>query len=77
MVASTLQKTLSSTIKGGNPLAQSQLSSPLQDSGSLDRFPHSELTPVIGREYTGLQLTDILNSENSDRIIQDFAVTGK
>ena len=33
--------TLSSTIRDGNPLAQSRLSSPLQDSGSLDQFPHS------------------------------------
>ncbi|KAF3401599.1 Alpha-ketoglutarate-dependent taurine dioxygenase [Penicillium rolfsii] len=75
MVAPTLQTTTSSTITGGNPVAQSRLSGALQDSGSLDRFPHSELTPVIGREYTGLQLADILNSKNSDQIIQDFAVT--
>ncbi|OKP06971.1 Alpha-ketoglutarate-dependent taurine dioxygenase [Penicillium subrubescens] len=75
MVAPILQTTSSSTIKGGNPAAQSRLSSPLQYSGSLNSFSHSDLTPVIGREYTGIQITDILKSENSDQIIQDFAVT--
>lgn len=77
MVAPILQTTSSSTIKGGNPAAQSRLSSPLQYSGSLNSFSHSDLTPVIGREYTGIQITDILKSENSDQIIQDFAVTGE
>jgi hypothetical protein len=77
MVAPVLQTTLSSTIKGGNPAAESRLSSPLQDSGALNGFSHSDLTPVIGREYTGLQITDILKSENSDQILKDFAVTGK
>lgn len=77
MVAHVLQTPVSSTIRGGNHLAQSRLSHPLQDSGSLSHFSYSDLTPAIGREYTELQITDILKSENSDGIIQDFAVTGE
>jgi hypothetical protein len=77
MVAPILQTAVSSAIRGGNPSAQSRLSRPIQDSGSLNGFPYSDLTPVIGREYPELQITDILKSGNSDRIIQDFAVTGE
>ncbi|CEJ61974.1 Putative Function: YLL057c of S. cerevisiae plays a role in sulfonate catabolism [Penicillium brasilianum] len=74
MVAPVTGRTVSSTGRDTHQ-AQSRLSRPLQDSGSLSQFPRSDLTPVIGREYTGLQITDILNSGDSDRIIQDLAVT--
>ncbi|KAL4889706.1 hypothetical protein BDV59DRAFT_210132 [Aspergillus ambiguus] len=45
---------------------------PLKYSGSLDEYKSFDVTPVIGREFTDLQLTDILND---DRKIQDLAIT--
>jgi hypothetical protein len=49
---------------------------PLSLSGALDRFEHSESTPVIGREYADLNLVnDILNAKDSDELIRDLAIT--
>ena len=60
-------------IVGGNSTARSRLSVPLVYSGSLDSFKHQDLTPVIGREYEGLQVTDLLSQ--GDILIRDLAVT--
>jgi hypothetical protein len=62
-------------IRGGHEQARPSISQPLQYSGSLDGYSKSDLTPVIGREYTGLQVADILKSEESDRLITDLAAT--
>lgn len=62
-------------IRGGHEQARPRISQPLQYSGSLDGYSKSDLTPVIGREYSGLQVADILKSEESDRIITDLAAT--
>jgi hypothetical protein len=49
---------------------------PLSPSGALDRFKHEETTPVIGREYIDVNLVnDIINTENSDDLIRDLAIT--
>ncbi|GFF31401.1 putative alpha-ketoglutarate-dependent sulfonate dioxygenase [Aspergillus udagawae] len=63
------------TIRGGHEQARPSISQPLEYSGSLDSFSHLDLTPVIGREYTGLQVVDILSSSECDRLIRDLAVT--
>jgi hypothetical protein len=47
---------------------------PLKYSGSLDEYNSFDVTPVIGKEFTDLQLTDILNDEQK---IRDLAITGK
>ncbi|KAJ5167054.1 tfdA family taurine dioxygenase [Penicillium canariense] len=65
----------STTIRGGNEQSRPRISQPLEYSGSLDSYSHSDLTPVIGREYRGLQVADILQSEECDRLIKDLAVT--
>jgi hypothetical protein len=62
-------------ILGGHASAQSRLLKPLSYSGSLDHFKHQDVTPVIGREFEGLQVTDLLNG--SDEVIQDLAITSK
>lgn len=64
-----------STIRGGNDLARPRIAKPLEYSGSLDSYTHSEVTPVIGREYRGLQLVDIMQSKDCDRLIKDIAIT--
>jgi hypothetical protein len=64
-----------SHIVGGHPKARTQLTKPLVYEGSLDRFTHRDLTPVIGREYEGLQVTELL-AANNEQLIKDLAVTG-
>lgn len=64
-----------STFKGGNEEAQPRISQPLEYSGSLDSYSHNDLTPVIGTEYKGLQIADILKLEQCDQFIKDLAVT--
>lgn len=61
-------------IVGGDPCARSRLQEPLVYSGSLDNFKHQDLTPVIGREFEGLQVTDLLRW--GDAMIKDLAITG-
>ncbi|BDD56716.1 hypothetical protein MPDQ_000141 [Monascus purpureus] len=45
---------------------------PLQYSGTLDEYHHFETTPVIGTEFSDLQLADILDD---DAKIRDLAIT--
>ncbi|OLN88596.1 putative alpha-ketoglutarate-dependent sulfonate dioxygenase 2 [Colletotrichum chlorophyti] len=60
-------------IVGGSAEARPRLSKPLVYSGSLDTYKSSDLTPVIGREYEGLQVVDLLKAD--DQVIKDLAVT--
>lgn len=50
---------------------------PLKPTGALDKFTHSEVTPVIGRLYPTIQLSDLLKAENSDELIRELAIIGK
>jgi hypothetical protein len=63
-----------STYREGNEEPQPRDS--IKYSGSLDSYSQNDLTPVIGTEYEGLQVTDILESDQCDRLIKDLAVTG-
>ncbi len=62
---------------GEDARARTRCDKPLVYSGSLDSYAHRDLTPVIGREYDDLQVTDLLESSDSNRLIKDLAVTGK
>jgi hypothetical protein len=64
-----------SDIVGGHPKARTQLTKPLEYSGTLNRFTYREMTPAIGREYEGLQVTELL-AANNEELIKDLAVTG-
>ncbi|KAJ3054394.1 hypothetical protein HK097_001945 [Rhizophlyctis rosea] len=47
----------------------------LKNSGALDKYPHSTVTPAIGTEFApGIQLVDLLKAENSDDLIRDLAL---
>ncbi|KAK0391588.1 hypothetical protein NLU13_1088 [Sarocladium strictum] len=61
------------SIIGGHPDSRSQLAQPIAYTGSLDRFTQADITPVIGREYEGLQIRDLLKWD--DVMIRDLAVT--
>lgn len=57
--------------------ARTRLEKPLEYSGSLDSYQNSDLTPVIGREYYGLQVAEIIAAENSDVLVRDLAATSQ
>jgi len=44
---------------------------PLKYSGSLDEYEYFEVSPIIGREYTNLQLSDIQHDEQK---LKDLAI---
>lgn len=62
----------SSNIVGGNDIARPQVNR-LTYSGNLEKYSYNDLTPVIGREFEGLQVTDLLQAD--DDTIKDLAVT--
>lgn len=50
----------------------------LKLSGALDQFDFEETTPVLGREFTNLNIVDdILNASNADELLRDLAITSK
>jgi len=58
-------------------IARTRLRAPLPYTSLLGSYKHFDSTPVIGREFEGLQVVDILAASNSDALIRDLAVTGK
>ncbi|KAH6643420.1 alpha-ketoglutarate-dependent sulfonate dioxygenase [Truncatella angustata] len=49
---------------------------PLRLSGALEKFKYEETTPVIGREYVGVNIVDdLLNADNADDLLRDLAIT--
>lgn len=57
------------------PAVESQHKEPLKLSGALDHFEHFDVTPVIGREFIGVNLAKWLRASNSDELIRDLAIT--
>ncbi|KAG4419595.1 hypothetical protein IFR04_007297 [Cadophora malorum] len=43
------------------------------NSGSLNKFSQRDLTPIIGREFEGLQVRDLLKADG--QLIKDLAIT--
>ena len=66
---------LDSTMRGGNPKARTRCIKPMVNSRSLDKYNYFDVTPVIGRQFENLQVTDILKSE--DQVVKDLAITGE
>lgn len=48
---------------------------PLKQTGILDQYESFDVTPVIGREFPKANLVEWLQSENSDSLIRDLAIT--
>lgn len=65
---------IDSTLIGGNAEARTRCLKPMVNSGSLDKYKHFDVTPVIGREYADLQVTELLKGDA--QLIKDLAVTG-
>ncbi|KAK1847294.1 tfdA family taurine dioxygenase [Colletotrichum chrysophilum] len=70
---SAISNDTEANIVGGNAQARPRLSKPLVYSGTLDNYKNADITPVIGREYEGLQVVDLLKAD--DQVIKDLAVT--
>ncbi|CAK7212873.1 hypothetical protein SCUCBS95973_001608 [Sporothrix curviconia] len=47
---------------------------PLQQTGILDQFAYFEVTPCIGREFSGVSLVDWLRAPNADELLRDLAI---
>lgn len=60
-------------IRGGNIKAWTRCRQPIPNTGSLEKYKSQDLTPVIGTEFEGLQVTELLNG--NDEVIRDLAVT--
>jgi hypothetical protein len=74
---SLISSTPPPSILGGHEKARPRVSEPLVYSGSLDAYKHADATPTIGREISGVQIKNLLNSPDSDSLIRDLAITGK
>ncbi|KAH7235684.1 peptidase family M1-domain-containing protein [Fusarium tricinctum] len=73
MPSAAPETVLSDSIIGGHAESRPRLSEPLTYTGSLDAIPQLDVTPVIGREYNGLQIRDLLKWDETH--IRDLAVT--
>ncbi len=58
-------------------LPETQHREPLKLSGALDHFESFEVTPVIGREFVGVNLAKWIRAPNSDELLRDLAITSK
>jgi hypothetical protein len=50
---------------------------PLKPTGTLNSFESFDATPVIGREFTNVNLKEWLRTPNSDEILRELAITSK
>ena len=64
-----------SAFRGGHIEARTRNTEPLIYSGTLDKYQNRDLTPIIGREFNGLQVRDLLNSSDRRQRIKDLAIT--
>ena len=67
----TVQSSKGEQTKGEAPKA------PLKLKGVLDEFKSFDVTPVIGREYSNVDLSEWLRAPNSDELLRDLAITSK
>ncbi len=73
MGSTAVTTSMPDSIFGGNAVSRPRLSSPITYSGALDgAIEHQvDVTPVIGREITGLQIRQLNKSDDSH--IRDLA----
>jgi hypothetical protein len=49
---------------------------PLKRNHTLDKHEHFEVTPSIGEEFSGVQLSDLVHADNKDELLRDLAILG-
>lgn len=74
IMSSTSTTTLLANDEAHLALSVRASTEPLVPTGVLDKYEHVDLTPVIGREYPNVQLTDLLKAENADELIRELAI---
>jgi len=55
-------------------LKASSFKEPLKSTGSLDKYTSIDITPVIGTEYTQVNLVELINAPNADELLRDLAI---
>jgi hypothetical protein len=51
---------------------------PIKRNGSLDKYEHFEVTPIIGEEFSGgVQLRELVHAANRDELLKDLATLGE
>jgi hypothetical protein len=56
---------------------ETQHKEPLKPTGVLDAFDSFDVTPVIGREFVGVNLAKWLRAPNSDELLRELAITSE
>ena len=51
------------------------LRKPLVSTGALDKYDSYDITPVVGREFPHLDLTELINAPNADELLAELALT--
>ena len=54
--------------------AATSATTPLQASGSLDRFKSFQVTPCIGTEFQDVDLSEWITGSDSDVLLRDLAI---
>ena len=54
--------------------APTSATTPLQGSGSLDKFKSFEVTPCIGTEFEDVDLAEWITGTDSETLLKDLAV---
>ncbi|GAA5936408.1 hypothetical protein JCM10213_000311 [Rhodosporidiobolus nylandii] len=72
ITATTAAQTLTTAL---GPLAVRGTTVPLEPTGALDRYSPVDLTPVIGTQLTGVQLTELLEAPSADELLRELAIT--
>ncbi|KAG9188898.1 hypothetical protein G6011_07603 [Alternaria panax] len=62
-----------STNTGASGVKSLLMKKPLAPSGALNEFEHFDLTPVIGREYPGLNVVDLMESPHANELLRELA----
>ena len=78
-VPSRTQLILPETEKVAEKIAALRLTgapAPLKLGKSLDAYEKTDSTPTIGTEFArGVQLTDLMSSDNANVVLKDLAIT--
>ncbi|KAF2439115.1 taurine dioxygenase family protein [Karstenula rhodostoma CBS 690.94] len=58
------------------PIDNTHASEPFKPTGVLEKFDYEDVTPIIGREFSTLNIVnDLINAENSDELLRELAIT--
>ncbi|ERF71895.1 hypothetical protein EPUS_01810 [Endocarpon pusillum Z07020] len=71
----TLTETATPVVEDIKSAASGKHKEPLKPSGAFDKFESFDATPVIGREFRGVNLKEWLEAPNSDELLRELAIT--